>query len=156
MNVARLALPFSLSLLLALSACGTTPAIQSTSLTGSSWVVSAVDEEGNDWRGSTLYIHSDHTDAQGLRSMRGHFCWTTRVAQGKEVFEGGVSPHGELQWTGVALPPPSRNLATGRYLAQLRDPQLLQGRWLGDAANVVPSTWSAKRTPQNLSRCAWE
>ena len=156
MQLTHFALPFSLSLLLALSACGTTPASQSTSLAGSSWVVSAVDEEGNDWRGSTLYIHSDRTDAQGQRSMRGHFCWTTRVAQGKEVFEGSVSPQGELQWQGVALPRPSRNLVTGRYLAQLRNPQLLQGRWLSDAANVVPSTWSAKRTPQNLSRCRWE
>ena len=88
--------------------------------------------------------------------MNGHFCWTTRGAQGKEVFQGGVSPHGELQWTGVALPPPSHNLAASRYLAQLRDPALLQGRWTGDAGKVVAGTWSAQRTAQNFSRCAWE
>jgi hypothetical protein len=157
MKLARLStLPLSLSLLLALGACGTTPAIQSTSLAGSSWAISGVDEAGNDWRGSTLYVHSDFTDGQGVRTMQGHFCWTTRVAQGKEVFQGGVSPHGELQWTGVALPAPSRNLAAGVYRAQLRDPQLLQGRWLGDNHRVVPGTWSAQRVPRDFSRCAWE
>ena len=145
-----------LAVALAAAGCTSQPEQQ---LSRSSWAVSAVDDEGNDWRGSTLFLQTDQANAQGERQLSGHFCWTTAVAQGKEVVQGTLAADGRLKLVGKALPAPSKNLALGHYLARLsNDAQTFTaGRWLSpDDPNLVPSTWSAQRSTKDFSRCAWE
>ncbi len=128
-------------------------------LSGSSWAVSAVDDEGNDWQGSTLFLQTDQANAQGERQLSGHFCWTTAVAKGKEIVQGTLAADGRLKLVGKALPAPSQNLVLGHYLARLSpDAQALTaGHWLSpDDPNLVPSTWAAQRSAKTFSRCAWE
>lgn len=162
---------FALPILLALSGCQqteTTPvqgAIAGTvpSLAASSWSVSAVDEDGNDWAGSTLYLRSDDAGPQNTRRLHGHFCWTTPVARGKELVAGQVNAQGQVELIGTDLPPPSHHLVKGRYRAQLvlasgaaAGAQTLQGRWDAVDEEVAPSAWAAQRSAQDFSRCSWE
>jgi hypothetical protein len=128
------------------------PARTLPNLTLGGWTLfDSLDEEGHDYRGSTIKFKSQRETPDGLE-LTGTFEWRTdnQVLLGKEHFIAHYDASTrqifiEGQW----VENPSGLLAVGSFSAKLSDDgrQLLEGTW-GNTANQVagvPGSWNARR-----------
>lgn len=113
-------------------------------LTEGFWAVSAVDQEGNNFAGSTLHF-STQVAFVGGSALTGFFDWHSNSgAFGREVFVGTLFANNQITLVGTAILAPSSGLALGQYNATLTPlgSQLINGSFFG-GEGTIPGNWSA-------------
>ena len=115
-------------------------------MTQGTWEISALDNRGVDWGGSTINFNSQVADGD-MWNLSGIFQWTSnRGSRGGERFNGTLGPDGELRLQGFELVDPV-GIVLANYFAVLDDTgnRLLNGSWTDgvpsndfSAVRVVP------------------
>jgi len=106
------------------------------------WAVSATDDSGLNWDGSTLTFESQTADGNNFL-LEGHFNWIgSNGAFGRENFTGTLFFDNTIELSGFELVPPTSGIAVYDYFALLADngTEIINGSWDGP---ILSDDWSA-------------
>jgi hypothetical protein len=114
-------------------------------------IVESIDEEGTDFRGSTIKFNTQRETSGGLE-LTGFFEWRNNnsIIVGREYFLAHYdSASRQLFIEGQYVESPLNQLAVGSFSARVAEDgrQLLEGTW-GNSPNHqagVPGRWAARR-----------
>ncbi len=104
------------------------------------WLVKAQDVAGNKWEAALVFTRN----IDG-RTNSGYFDWKSRLASGREHFQGTFDAESRMiRWTGNRVENPVGSIIHANYEAEVSADclRLINGKWSGNGS--VPGTWTAE------------
>ncbi|MBT8135655.1 MAG: hypothetical protein KJO54_01445 [Gammaproteobacteria bacterium] len=114
-------------------------------LTVGTWAVSATDDIGINWEGSTLVFEMQTADGDNWL-LEGFFDWIgDNGAFGRENFTGSLFADSTMELTGFEIVLPASGIVTANYFAILSASgnEIIDGSW--DGSGIPSDDWSAVR-----------
>ncbi len=119
-------------------------------LTTGSWSVTATDQFGFSWDGSSLFVETQTVSGDNWL-LTGFFNWTAdNGAYGRENFTGTLFSDRSIEFNGFEVVQPASGIGYTNYYATLSNPNnnLINGQWDTGSPFDPYDEWSAVR---NLS-----
>ncbi len=124
--------------------------------TNGTWIISATDNAGLSWDGSTLTFESQVASGAGFL-LEGYFFWEgSNGSFGRENFTGTLSADNSLNLSGFELVAPASGIVTANYFAILDDlgTNFINGSWSG--SGIPSDDWSASlQSPVPVPGAIW-